>query len=112
MPAIMLGFRELQQSQQVGYTHMSMYRDALTQTLITLSTYTTLSTFIQQLSYININHLKIFDLLVCATILVCFLNIAAAVSERVTITSRASWRCILLRLVSPHNYKEDIFAYI
>lgn len=72
--------------------------------------YTILSKFIQQFSTFNTYYLKTFDLLVCATMLVCFLNIAAAVSERVTITSRASWRCILLRLVSPHNYREDVFV--
>lgn len=43
-------------------------------------------------------------LLACATMFVCLLSIAAAVSDKVTITSSANWRCMLLRLVSAHNY--------
>lgn len=39
-----------------------------------------------------------------ATMAVCFLSMAAAVSDRVTMTSRASCRCMLVRLVSPHSW--------
>lgn len=38
---------------------------------------------------------------------VCLLSIAAAVSDKVTITSSANWRCMLLRLASAHNYNQE-----
>lgn len=38
---------------------------------------------------------------------VFLLSIAAAVSDKVTITSSANWRCILLRLASAHNYNPE-----
>lgn len=46
-------------------------------------------------------------LLACATMFVCLLSIAAAVSDKVTITSSANWRCMLLRLASAHNYNQE-----
>lgn len=36
---------------------------------------------------------------------VCFLSIAAAVSDSVTITSRASCLCMLVRVVSAHSFR-------
>lgn len=46
-------------------------------------------------------------LLACATMFVCLLSIAAAVSDKVTITSSAKWRCMLLRFASAHNYNPE-----
>ena len=44
---------------------------------------------------------------------VCLLSIAAAVSDKVTITSSANWRCMLLRLASAHNYNpEDMSKWL
>lgn len=38
-----------------------------------------------------------------ATMAVCFLSMAAAVSDKVTMTSRASCLCMLVRLESAHS---------